>query len=280
MTVRIQKQADRLHVDFAGTGGPARGPVNAPFPVTASAAYYALLGLAGGDVPPNSGAYSAATIEAPIGCLVHARYPSPVVAANTETSNRLVDLILGALGQAYPERVPAGSYGSACVYTLGGHDALRGRDFVHYETIGGGMGARQAASGESGLRVHMGNTMNLPVEAMEAGLPIRFHAYGIARGTGGKGRRNGGHGTRKVVEMMAGGVQASILGERTATPAQGLAGGAPGACAQFYIRSRSGEIAELPSKSGPHRLEAGDRIEMVTAGGGGWGEWTPTKLEE
>ncbi|MDQ4059735.1 MAG: hydantoinase B/oxoprolinase family protein, partial [Pseudomonadota bacterium] len=218
LSVRVEKRGSEFSVDFTGTGGPARGPVNAPLPVTASAVYYTLLGLVGGAVPPNSGAYSVATITAPEGSLVHARYPSPVVAANTETSNRLVDLILAALGQAYPNHVPAGSYGSACVYTLGGRDHLRERDFVHYETIGGGMGARFGASGESGMRVHMGNTMNLPIEAMESSLPVRFQTYAVARERGGEGRWRGGHGTRKVLEILSDGVQASILGERTVTP--------------------------------------------------------------
>lgn len=271
ITARIVKSGPRFEVDFTGTAPAARGPVNAPFPVTASAVYYTLIGLAGGGIPPNSGAYAAARVTAPEGCLVHARYPHPVVAANTETSNRIVDILLKALGTAYPERVPAGSYGSACVYTLGGPDPQRGRAFVHYETIGGGMGARSGADGRGGMRVHMGNTMNLPVEAMEAQMPLRFHAYELVRGSGGAGLWHGGEGVRKVVEILGDGVQASVLGERTSTAAAGIAGGSEGACARFVIRDVSGTARTLASKSGPHRLAPGDRLEMQTAGGGGWG---------
>jgi len=269
--VCIRKSGERFDVDFSGSTGPARGPVNAPLPVTASAVYYTMLGFIGGGIPPNSGAYASASITAPEGSIVNAQYPAPVVAANTETSNRIVDLLLSALGKAYPSQVPAGSYGSACVYTLGGFDQSRGRSFVHYETIGGGMGARFGANGPDGMRVHMGNTMNLPIESMEAAMPLRFHAYGLIDESGGHGRWQGGKGVHKEIEILADRVDASILGERTHTPAQGIGGGAPGGPASFAVQRASGDRAELASKSGPHRLSKGDRIVLQTAGGGGWG---------
>jgi N-methylhydantoinase B len=117
----------------------------------------------------------------------------------------------------------------------------------------------------------MGNTMNLPIEAVEAALPVRFVAYEIASGTGGAGQRSGGSGVRKVVEMLADDVTASILGERTITAAHGVAGGSPGAVARFALITAAGQSRELSAKSGPHRLRRGDRLEMITAGGGGWG---------
>lgn len=272
MQVRIVKAGARFDVDFAGSTGPARGPVNAPLPVTASAVYYTMLGFVGGSIPPNSGAYASASISAPEGSIVNARYPSPVVAANTETSNRIVDLLLAALAKAYPEQVPAGAYGSACVYTLGGYDRKRARPFVHYETIGGGMGARSGASGRGGMRVHMGNTMNLPIESMEASLPLRFRAYELIEGSGGAGRWQGGEGVRKEVEILGDDINASVLGERSDTAALGVAGGDTGTCASFVVHRANGEREQLSSKSGPHRLRTGDRVEFRTAGGGGWGD--------
>ena len=268
---RIEKRGTTLSVDFTGTAKAAKGPVNAPLPVTASAVYYTFLGFLGGDIAPNSGAYGGVRIIAPEGSLVNARPPAPVVAANTETSNRIVDILLGALAKAYPERVPAGSYGSAAVYTLGGYDRTRQRAFVHYETVGGGGGARLGHDGASGLRVHMGNTMNLPIEALEAQLPVRFGAYELVRGSGGLGRFRGGDGVRKVVEILTDDVQGSILGERTVVAAAGVDGGAAGALATCRLHRRDGTVVQLESKSGPHRLGTGDRIEVVTAGGGGWG---------
>jgi N-methylhydantoinase B len=272
VAVEITKRGATLTLDFAGSSPSVRGPINAPLPVTASAVYYTLLAFVGGDVPPNAGAYSVAEIRAPHGTVVNAAYPAPVVAANTETSSRIVDILFGALAQAYPERVPAGSYGCACVYTLGGTDPRRGRPFVHYETVGGGGGATAGCDGGSGQRVHMGNTMNLPVEAIEAALPVRFRCYEIVRGSGGAGAHRGGDGVRKEIEMLADDIDASLLGERTETPAGGVAGGAPGTRARFVRHRAGGGETVLPAKSGPHRLMRGDRLEITTAGGGGWGE--------
>lgn len=270
--VRIEKVGSRFIVDFTGSDACVPGPINAPIAVTSSAVYYTLLAFCGGDIPPNEGVYDLAEIIAPEGAVVNARYPAAVVAANTETSNRIVDILLGALAQAYPDRVPGGSYGSACVYTFGAIHPATGRPVVHYETIGGGAGAHSRGHGASGLRVHMGNTMNLPIEAMEAALPVRFHAYQIARGSGGQGQYHGGDGVKKVVEALADGTLASILGERTNTPAQGVRSGQPGERARFTLIKADGRRVELSAKSGPHRLSKGDRLEMITAGGGGWGE--------
>ena len=270
--VRIVKTGATVAVDFTGTAAQARGPVNATLPVTASSVYYTLISLVGGEVPPNSGAYSIVSINAPKGSLAHAVYPAPVVAANTETSNRIVDVLLGALAKAFPERVPGGSYGSACVVTFGGYDPTRGRHFVHYETVGGGMGARLGHDGASGQRVHMGNTMNLPIEALESSFPVRFHAYELLRKTRGAGQWRGGAGVRRVVEMLTDGVQASVLGERTVTPAAGVNGGAAGGLAQFTPLTADGTIRRLDSKSGPHLMGRGDRLDICTAGGGGWGK--------
>ena len=268
--VRIQKQGANLRFDFSGSSPCVKGPINAPIPVTSSAVFYTVLSFLGGDIAPNSGVYNGVEIVAPEGSIVNACYPYPVVAANTETANRLVDILMGALAKAYPELVSAGSYGSACVYTLGGFDAIRRRPFVHYETIGGGMGATSSGAGTSGLRVHMGNTMNLPIEGIEASTPVRFLNYEIVEGSGGAGRHDGGCGVRKTVEILAEGVQASVLGERTRSAALGIGGGAPGALARFQL-IHEGVSRELPSKSGPHHLSKGDVIEMITAGGGGWG---------
>ncbi|MBX9844528.1 MAG: hydantoinase B/oxoprolinase family protein [Xanthobacteraceae bacterium] len=269
--VRVEKIADRFRVDFAGSSPCVRGPVNAPFAVTASAVYYTLLAFAGGDIPPNGGIYGVAEIAVPQGSIVSAAYPAAVVAANTETSNRIVDILLAALAKAYPGDVPAGSYGSACVYTFGGVHPATGRRFVHYETIGGGAGASSRSAGASGIRVHMGNTMNLPIEATEASMPVRFVAYQLIAGSGGRGRQQGGLGVRKCIEFLANGVEASVLGERTLTAAHGVAGGEPGSLALFVLSMRSGKRISLDAKSGPHKLSAGDRLEIVTAGGGGWG---------
>lgn len=268
--VRIVKKGTRFRFDFSGSSRCVPGPINCSFPMTAAVVYYTLLALAGGDIAPNAGVYDGVEIIAPEGTIVNAVFPFPVVAANTETSNRMVDVVLGALAKAWPEQVPGGAYGSACVYTLGGFDARRQRAFVHYETVGGGMGATAHGHGASGIRVHMGNTMNLPIESIETHVPVLFLKYGISHGSGGAGRYRGGSGVTKRVKVVADAVQASVLGERTRTPAAGVAGGNPGATARFTL-TRDGEEQVLSAKSGPHALRRGDVLTMTTAGGGGWG---------
>lgn len=269
--VWIRKAGTSLTFDFSGSSPCVAGPINAPLPVTASAVFYTVLSFLGGDISPNSGVYADVEIIAPPGSIVNATYPHPVVAANTETANRIVDILLGALGVAYPRQVSAGSYGSACVYTIGGINPETDRPFVHYETIGGGMGASAAGPGVSGQRVHMGNTMNLPIEGMEASMPLRFIRYEIVRGTGGSGQYEGGCGVRKTVMALADGLRVSVLGERTRTPAVGVSGGGNGSLAAFRILTGQGERV-LGAKSGPHVLAIGDCLDMTTAGGGGWGQ--------
>lgn len=272
IAVRVRKEGEHIHCDFTGTAPCAAGSVNAPLSVTAASVYYSVLALLGGRIPPNSGAYRPIQITAPAGTLVHAVHPAPVVSANTETASRIVDVVLGALAPAVPDRVAAGSYGSAGVYTLSGTNPRTGKEFVHYETIGGGMGATQAIDGISGMRVHMGNTMNLPIEAIEARLPVLVRTYELIADTGGTGLRRGGHGVRKVLEATADGVAFTVLGERTASPAAGLAGARDGAVARFRLRRADGEFVDLPGKaSSPPTLQRADQLWLETAGGGGFG---------
>ena len=270
LRVAIEKRGEEIAIDFAGSAPAVRGPVNAPLAVTASSCCYVVMALAGGSVPPNSGAYRPMTLRAPEGSIVHARYPSPVVSANTETSSRIADLLLLALQPALGERSVGGGYGSACVLTLGGIDPRFGRPFVDYETIGGGMGASSGGPGLNGHRVHMGNTMNLPVESLEAGFPMQVLEYALIEGSGGAGRQTGGLGVRRTVRALADGLEFSLLCERRLKPAHGAQGGGEGAPARFTLRRGAAEEA-LPSKVAPRRLQAGDEIVVETAGGGGWG---------
>ena len=272
IAVAIKKSGRMLRFDFAGTGPQARGPVSAPFAVTASVCYYTVLALAGGSVPPNSGAYRPVEISAPEGTLVNPVYPAPVVAANTETSNRIVDVLLEALAPAIPDRAVAGSYGCAGVFALGGVNPARGRRFVHMETLGGGMGASPKGPGIDGHRVHMGNTMNLPCESAEAGLPIRIEAYELVEGSSGAGQHEGGMGVRKVIRALTDDIEFSLLYERALNPAPGAAGGEPGGRARFAIEHVDGSQTPLSSKTPAGQLMKGEALWIETAGGGGWGK--------
>lgn len=274
VVVTVTKRGETIHCDFEGTAPQARGPMNAPISVTASACYYTLLALAGGKVPPNSGAYRPMTVSAPEGSLVNASYPAPVVAGNTEMSNRLVDLVLQAIAPAMADRVIGESYGCAGVWSIGGWDSERARHFVHVETLGGGMGASRQGPGLDGHRTHMGNTMNLPVEAVEAAFPVRIERYQLIENSGGAGLHRGGMGVRREIRSLADGVQYSLLFERALHPAQGVAGGSAGRAATFSLQHASGETHVLESKTEAQTMDHGDLLTIETAGGGGWGEKT------
>lgn len=270
--VAVTKAGSSLHFDFSGTGSQTRGPINAPRSVTASACFYTVLAMAGGTVPPNSGAYRPVEVTTPEGTLVNPRYPAPVVAANTEMSNRIVDLLLDALAKAAPDLAVGGSYGCGGVWSIGGWDGVRGRHFVHVETTGGGMGASSRNAGLNGHRVHMGNTMNLPIEAIEAVLPIRVVEYRLVRESAGAGENAGGAGVRRAFECLASDVEFSLLFERSLHPAQGARGGQAGQPAAFSVTSAEGAVRPLASKTTSGRLAKGDTLALQTAGGGGWGE--------
>lgn len=272
IAVTITKADRKIHCDFTGTAPQARGPMNSAFAVTNSACNYLMLALANGEVQPNSGAYRPLRVTAPEGTLVNPRYPAPVVAGNTEMSNRLVDLLLEALAPAVPQLAIGASYGCAGVWAVGGVDPRAGRRFVHLETTGGGMGASHSGPGLSGHRVHMGNTMNLPIEAVEAGIPIRIDAYELIDHSGGAGAHSGGMGSRRCVHSLVDGVQFSLLFERALHPAKGVAGGADGAPARFFVVKANGQTIPLASKTTAGQLDAGDVLFMETAGGGGWGK--------
>jgi N-methylhydantoinase B len=272
LSVTVTKSGASIRCDFAGTGPQTRGPINAPISVTASACYYLALALAGGDVPPNSGAYRPVAVAAPEGSLVNCVYPAPVVSGNTEMSNRLIDLMFEALAPAMGERAIGGSYGTAGVFAVGGQDPIRCRPFIHVETLGGGMGASRGAAGLDGHRTHMGNTMNLPIEASEAASPVLIERYELVDGSGGAGRWPGGRGVRRVLRSLADDVSFSLLFERALHPAHGAAGGTPGRAASFRVERADGRTERLSSKTEAGRLNTGDRLWMETAGGGGWGE--------
>lgn len=268
IAVAIAIRGDQAHVDFSGTAPQCRGSINATAAITLSAVYYAFRCLIGLDIPANSGCMRPISVEAPPGSLVNARRPAAVAGGNVETSQRITDVLLAALAQAAPDRVPAASQGTMNNLTIGGWDAARDRAFAYYETIGGGMGARPDRAGAAAIHTHMTNTLNTPAEALEYAYPLRLRRYEIRRGSGGKGRYGGGDGIVREVELLTP-AQVTLLSDRRRHPPYGLAGGEPGQTGRNLL-IRQGETHELPGKIS---LEAatGDILRIETPGGGGWG---------
>ena len=269
ITVCVTIAGDTATVDFSGSAPQQPGSVNAVQAVTLSAVQYVFRCLIGLDVPNNSGCLAPIQVIAPEGTVVNASRPAPVAAGNVETSQRIVDVLLGALAQACPERVPAASQGTMNNLTIGGWDRERGRPFAYYETIGGGMGARPSANGASAVHSHMTNTLNTPVEALEYSYPLRVQWSQVRPGSGGAGRFRGGDGIRRDIEVLCD-AEASLISERRRRAPYGLAGGEPGKRGK-NILIREGIEQSLPGK-GTISLQAGDVLSIRTPGGGGYGK--------
>lgn len=266
--VAIRIRGSSAEVDFTGTDPQTEGSVNANFAITLSATLYAFRCLVDDDVLYNAGVSRPVTVIAPEGTIVNARRPSAVAGGNVETSQRITDVVLGALARALPERIPAASQGTMNNITLGGRDPRTGRDFAYYETLGGGMGGRNGLAGISGVHTHMSNTRNTPVEAIEHYLPVRIRRYGLRQGSGGAGRFPGGEGLVREYEMLAD-AEVTVLSDRRHRQPYGAQGGAPGACGRNTL-VRDGVEQPLPAKARLH-LKAGDRLRIETPGGGGFG---------
>jgi N-methylhydantoinase B/oxoprolinase/acetone carboxylase alpha subunit len=267
--VTIRVRGSLAEVDFRGSDGQVKGSVNANFAITLSATMYAFRSIIRGDVPCNSGLLRPIRLLAPEGSVVNARSPAAVAGGNVETSQRITDVLLGALARAIPDRIPAASSGTMNNITFGGTHPATGRSFAYYETIGGGMGASPERAGLSGVHTHMTNTRNTPVEALEHYLPVRIRRYSLRRGSGGKGRFDGGDGIVREYEFLAP-AQVNILSERRRFGPYGLAGGAEGKKGKNTL-VRKGRKVELRGKVS-FRVKAGDGIIVETPGGGGYGK--------
>jgi N-methylhydantoinase B len=239
--------------------------VNAVYAITLSAVYYVIRSLIGLDVPDNAGCLAPVRVIAPEGSVVNARPPAAVSAGNVETSQRIVDVLLGALASAAPGRIPAASQGTMNNLTIGGTSP---HPFTYYETIGGGMGARKDSGGPSGIHSHMTNTLNTPIEALEYAYPLRVIRYEIRRGSGGAGAQRGGDGLIRDIQTMVEATATLITERRTRTP-YGLDGGQPGMTGE-NILIRNDQRTILPGKCAVDLLP-GDILSIRTPGGGGYG---------
>jgi N-methylhydantoinase B len=269
--VAINIKNDTAVVDFTGSAPQQPGSINAVFAITMSAVNYVFRSLIGLDVPNNSGCLIPITIIAPPGSVVNAIRPAPVAGGNVETSQRIVDVLLGALAQACPSRIPSASQGTMNNVSIGGWDPFRNRFFTYYETIGGGTGASNSGDGVSAIHSHMTNTLNTPIEALEYAYPIQVTCYAIRENSGGRGIYRGGDGITRELNMLTD-VQVTLLTERRKTCPYGLAGGEPGKSGNNKL-VHNGDESILPGKGSFH-LSAEDILSINTPGGGGFGSKT------
>ena len=277
VAIRIQNQKGsrgRLPhvtvVDFSGSSRQVAGSINAVEAIAYSACFYVFRCLLAEDVPATAGLMRPIEVIAPSGSVVNARPPAAVAGGNVETSQRIVDVLLKALAQALPDRIPAASSGTMNNLTIGGLDPRNGESFAYYETIAGATGGRPTKPGASGVHTHMTNSLNTPVEALEYAYPFRVTEYSLRRGSGGRGEQKGGDGVVREIEVLSD-AEVTILADRRNTAPYGLSGGDPGKCGRSIVIRENGAQEELPGKASV-RLRRGERIRIESPGGGGWGK--------
>lgn len=282
--VAVTVADEQLLVDFAGTAPAVRGNLNAVPAIVRSAVAYcvrcAALALLQTEIPMNEGAFAPLTVQIPPGSLLDPRPPHAVAAGNVETSQRIVDVVFGALAKALPELIPAASQGTMNNLTFGGvypeEAGNAGETFAYYETLGGGIGAGPHADGGHGMHAHMSNTRNTPVEALEYAFPLRVERYALRERSGGRGRHRGGDGLVRAVRFLSP-VTITITSERRRRPPYALEDGEAGAAGRNLLL-RNGEERALPGKV-TLDLQAGDLLRLETPGGGGWGQATASGAE-
>ncbi|MFP4627037.1 MAG: hydantoinase B/oxoprolinase family protein [Natronomonas sp.] len=260
--VAVTIDGSQSTVDFAGTADQVAGNMNAPRAVAKSAVYFVVRAVTDPEIPPNEGCYRPVDVEIPTGSVLDPKPPAAVVGGNVETSQRVTDVVLSAFGDAIPDRIPAQGQGTMNNLVVGSREA---DGFTYYETIGGGFGGRPTCDGIDGVQVGMTNTLNTPIEALEAEYPMRVERYGFREGSGGDGEFRGGLGLVRSITIEAD-ATVSLLTERRRLAPRGLAGGNDGKPGKNQI---DGEV--VPAKT-TLDVPAGTTITIETPGGGGYGD--------
>lgn len=268
--LKLVIDGDRVHFDFSGTSKQVPGNINVTMNATQASACYALKALLDPDVPNNEGILNVVKITAPEGTLLNASFPSPV-AARAHTCQRIVDVVLGALARALPNRVVAAANGANTTAVFAGTDPRTGNGYLYLETLGGGLGGRPTHDGKDGVQAHITNTSNLPVEAIEMEYPLLVEEYNLVEDSGGAGEFRGGMGLRRVVRPVDHICSFNGVGERFRHQPWGVHGGLPGRTGRFLLREDYGDTTRLDDKPGGVKVKQGQAIIVETPGAGGYG---------
>ena len=266
--VAVHVRDREIIFDFSGTADQVKGNINVTLNATQAAVCYSLKALLDPEIPNNQGVLDAVEIVAPAGTLVNAIFPAPV-AARANTCQRIIDVVLGALAEAFPERVVAAANGANTTAVFSGIDPRSGASYLYLETLGGGMGGRPMKDGKDGVQVHITNTSNLPIEAIEMEYPLLVEEYSLVTDSAGAGRFRGGMGLRRVVRPRGHDCIFNGAGERFRHPPWGLFGGAPGGMGRFLLRTESGE-SRLEDKPDQVAIGPDDAVVIETPGAGGF----------
>ena len=262
ISVTINIVNGRVHVDFAGTARQVKGNINCPLSVVAAAVYYVFRCFLPESTPACAGTFRRICLSAPEGSLLNARRPAAVTAGNVETSTRIVDVVMGAMAKAIPQKIPAASHGSMNNLAMGAEKSAEFNAWDYYETIGGGMGASHCCNGLSGVQTHMTNTLNTPVEVLEMNYPLRVNQYALRNGSGGSGDHNGGEGLVRSYTLLQN-THVTLLTERRSNQPWGI-NAQSGAVGENMINNQM-----CPAKVSTF-LKAGTSVTIKTPGGGGY----------
>ena len=277
ISVSINVLGDDIFFDFEGTGPQMKGNFNLTFNATQSAVYYVLKAMLDPDLPNNHGLIRAVNITAPPGTLVNANHPA-AVAGRANTTQRVVDVLIGALASALPEQAVGAANGANVTAVFYGHDPRHDRPYVYLETLGGGFGGRFTKDGKDGVQVHITNTSNLPVEAIEVEYPLLVESYCLIEDSGGAGKFRGGMGIRRIVRPVGHNSVFSGMGERFVHQPWGIFGGKSGATGRFSLRGPSRNDETLPDKPNHVPFSPDHAIVIETPGAGGYGP--PTERDK
>ena len=266
----VTVKGGKVLIDFTGSSPVVKGSANSVYSITSACVYYVIKALTDPTILSNEGTFRPVEIIAPANTFVNAGYPSAMGLANTITSQRIVDVLMGAFFQAIPEKVCAACTGSMNSCGFGGMNPRTGRYFSYVETYGGGYGATFDQDGASGVHTHMTNSRNAPAEVIEMTYPLIVEKYGLVPNSEGPGQFRGGFGMTREVRILETSMSVRAATDRVAVGPYGLVGGDSGGTAKLFIESKDGTRTLLPSKS-TFETHPGEKVIIQTAGGGGWG---------
>ena len=279
--VEVHKKGGSIIVDYHGSSPQAAGPINATLGVATSAAYNAVLHMTDATIPRNSGCFRPIEVMAPPGTIVNVNFPAPEVGGNTETHPRIVGTILGAMAKAVPNRVMAAEGSTHCNFVFGGVDADTGEYFACYDLEAVGWGGRAFADGNDAVDSINGNCRITPTEVYETRFPWLVESLAFNVDSGGAGQYRGGVGYTKQMLCLNDAIICSQMTDRHVLPPWGLEGGKEGGCGATLVmkagRNDWQTMREAYGKASTSRysnvaIRRGDRVKLVTPGGGGYGD--------
>lgn len=262
---------DEITLDFSGSSPQVPANINVTYGGLLATVFYTLKALIDPAIPSNSGIYKAFRVISRPGTIIHAIEPAPL-GERMSTCQRVVEVILGAMYPAIPDRVLACSHDGGTSVNLSGINPRTEEFFVYPEGLAGGEGAHFDRDGMSGVQVHMTNTSNQPVEVLEMECPLMVVRYALRQDSGGVGKYRGGLGVERQIRVLTDHVRFTGHGGRQYIPAWGLAGGGEGAPGGFYLHRAGGNVERLSSVCTGVELHHGDSIQILTPGGGGYGD--------